>query len=128
MCANSRCRILVVDDESFVRDVVKMMLAFDGHTVMTAEGGQEALALLEKEKFDVVITDLAMPSMKGDELAGAIKARHPRQPVVMITAYAEMFRSPGHPPMGVDYILSKPFLLDDLRLAITAAASCSRQG
>ncbi len=100
-----------------------MMLAFDGHVVETAESGQDALTLFERGKFDVVITDLAMPLMRGDQLAAAIKARDPKQPVVMISAYAGMSRPPDHPPEGVDYVLSKPFLLEDLRLAIATVAS-----
>src|SRR6059058_6436167 len=111
-------RILVVDDEPFVCDAVKMMLSFDGHIVETASNGQEALALFDKGKFDVVITDFAMPNMKGDELAAAIKARAPKQPVVMITAYAEMLQSSRNPLTGVDFIISKPFLLENLRQAI----------
>jgi len=112
-------RILVVDDEPFVCDAVKMMLAFDGHSVETASSAKDALALFEKSKFDLVITDFAMPAMKGDELALAIKARNPRQPVVMITAYAEMLQSSGNPLPGVDFIISKPFLLENLREAIS---------
>ena len=116
-------RILVVDDEPFVCDAVKMMLTFDGHEVQTANGGKEALALFEKHPFDVVITDFAMPVMKGDELAAAIKARVPNQPVIMITAYAEMLQSSEHPLPAVDYMISKPFLLDDLREAIARVSS-----
>lgn len=112
-------RILVVDDEPFVCDAVKMMLMFDGHTVETASNGQEALAIFEADKFDLVITDFAMPTMKGDELAAAIKAKAPKQPVVMITAYAEMLQSSGNPLDGVDFVISKPFLLENLREAIT---------
>ena len=111
-------RILVVDDEPFVCEAVKMMLAFDGHEVKTANSGKEALLVLEKDKFDLVITDFAMPTMKGDELAAAIKARLPKQPVVMITAYAEMLQSSGHPLPGVDFLIGKPFLLENLREAI----------
>ena len=111
-------RILVVDDEPFVCDAVKMMLAFDGHEVQTANSGQEALALFEKGKFDIVITDFAMPLMKGDELAATIKTRAPDQPVVMITAYAEMLQASGTPLTGVDFVISKPFLLENLREAI----------
>ena len=111
-------RILVVDDEPFVCEAVKMMLAFDGHEVKTANSGKEALLVLEKDKFDLVITDFAMPTMKGDELAAAIKARLPKQPVVMITAYAEMLQSSGDPLPGVDFLISKPFLLENLREAI----------
>jgi CheY-like chemotaxis protein len=59
-----------------------------------------------------------MPLMKGDELAAAIKSRNPKQPVVMITAYAEMLESSGNPLTGVDFVISKPFLLESLREAI----------
>jgi CheY-like chemotaxis protein len=111
-------RILVVDDEPFVCDAVKMMLAFDGHDVSTANCGRDALALFAKGRFDLVITDFAMPEMKGDELAAAIKSRDPEQPVVMITAYAEMLQASGNPLSGVDFVISKPFLLENLREAI----------
>src|SRR5204862_3347653 len=90
-------RILVVDDEPLVCDAVKMMLAFDGHDVSTANSAKEALAIYDKEKFDLVITDFAMPVMKGDALALAIRERNPNQKVLMITAYAEMLRSRVNP-------------------------------
>jgi CheY-like chemotaxis protein len=112
-------RILVVDDEPLVCDAVKMMLVHDGHDVVTASDGTEALAVFDKNKFDLVITDFGMPGMKGDELAATIKARAPRQPVVMITAYAEMLQSSGTQLPGVDFLVSKPFLLEHLREAIS---------
>ena len=115
-------RVLVVDDEPFVCDAVKMMLNFDGHIVETAHNGKDALAMLEKANFDVVITDFSMPVMKGDELAARIKARSPEQPVVMITAYAEVLKSSGNPLKGVDFVISKPFLLENLREAIARVA------
>src|SRR5260370_21052261 len=74
-----QCRILVVDDEPFVCDAVKMMLSFDGHIVETASNGKEALALFDKGKFDVVINHFAMPTMKRAASAAAIKARAPKQ-------------------------------------------------
>ena len=112
-------RVLVVDDEPFVCDAVKMMLAFDGHEVVTTNDAKEALGIFDKEKFDLIITDYAMPGMKGDELAAAIKAKSPQQPVVMITAYAEMLQSSGKRLPGVDFLVSKPFLLEHLREAIS---------
>lgn len=113
-----RRKILVVDDEPFVCDAVKMMLTFDGHQVETAGSAKEALALFEHSKFDVVITDYVMPAMKGDALAAAIKERVAGQPVVLITAYAEMLRASEERMPGVDLVISKPFLLEDLRAAI----------
>src|SRR5690348_14323710 len=98
-------RILVVDDEPFVCDAVKMMLDFDGHQVETAGSARDALTIFDKGKFDLVITDFAMPEMKGDELAAAIKAKSPNQPVVMITAYAEMLQASGKSMPGVDMVI-----------------------
>jgi CheY-like chemotaxis protein len=112
-------RILVVDDEPLVCEAVKMMLAFDGHVVQTTSSGKEALDILNSEKFDLIITDFKMPGMRGDELAAAIKARDPKQPVVMITAYAEMLKGSGNPLTGVDMVISKPFLLENLREAVS---------
>lgn len=101
-----------------VCDAVKMMLEFDGHEVKTVLSGKEALAMLEREKFDLILSDYDMPEMKGDELAAAIKARSPKQPVVLITAYAEMLEASGNPLTGVDHVISKPFLLENLREAV----------
>ena len=114
-------RILVVDDEPFVCDALKMMLAFDGHEVHTAANGVDALVVYAQQPFDLVITDFEMPLMKGDQLALEIKARNPHQPVVMITAHAEMLEASGNPLRGVDFILGKPFFLEDVRKAIAKA-------
>jgi CheY-like chemotaxis protein len=111
-------KILVVDDEPMVCAAVEMMLKFDGHEVVTAGSANDALGLFDRDTFDLVITDYSMPTMKGDELAAAIKARLPRQPVVLITAHAEMLKSSGAPLAGVDQIIGKPFLLENLREAI----------
>ncbi len=111
-------KILVVDDEPYVCDAVRMMLAFDGHQVETAANGKDALAMFSPGKYDLVITDYAMPAMKGDEFAAAIKSRAPSQPIVLITAYAEMLKSSDNPLVGVDFIVSKPFLLENLREAV----------
>lgn len=98
-----------------------MLLSVDGHTVLTASDGREALAHFEESQFDLVITDLDMPNMTGDQLAAAIKDRAPQMPVVMITAHADMLPVPGRKPPGVDVLLGKPFFLQDLRNAIADA-------
>src|ERR1043165_9641390 len=113
--------ILVVDDEPFVCDAVKMMLTFDGHTVETASSAKAALEMFAPGKYDVVITDYAMPQMKGDELATQLRSRAPGQPIALIPAYAEMLKASHSPLTGVDSVVSKPFLLDDLRSAVAKA-------
>jgi CheY-like chemotaxis protein len=111
-------QILVVDDEPMVCGAIKMMLEHDGHEVQTVGSGKEALSLLEHDGFDVVITDYSMPEMRGDALAAAIKQRLPNQPVLMITAHADVLKSSGNPLTAVNFLMSKPFLLEDLRAAV----------
>jgi CheY-like chemotaxis protein len=108
-------KILVVDDEPLVCDSFRRMLVYCGHEAQTVGSGQEALALLEAEKFDLIVIDYAMPGMKGDELALLIKSRLTGQPIIMITASAEMLQSTGKNLAGVDCILAKPFSLQQLR-------------
>jgi CheY-like chemotaxis protein len=110
--------ILVVDDESFVRQSVHILLQGDGYVVHEAKSGAEALALFEPDKFDMVFTDYLMPAMRGDQLAAAIKERSPRQPVVMITAFPEKCQSSDPPFAGIDSFICKPFGLDTLRAAL----------
>ncbi len=118
--ASSKKKILLVDDEPQVCETIGMLLSFDGYEVVSAGNGEEALALFDQARFDLVITDYTMPGMKGDELALAVKARVPGQPVIMITAHAEMLKTMLL--LGVDQIVSKPFQLDDLRAAIQKTA------
>ena len=118
-----KLKILVVDDEPQVCEAVKMLLEFNGHEVMTAGNGDEALALFDEGRFDLVITDYTMPGMKGDELALALKARLPGQPVIMLTAHAEMLKTVAVPLTGVDQLVSKPFRFADLQNAIAKATA-----
>jgi CheY-like chemotaxis protein len=112
-------QILVVDDEPTVRRAIKMLLKFDGHEVHTADSGEAALTMFDQGKFDLIITDHSMQGMKGHQLAALIKQRRPSQPVIMATAFAADFQTPGKPAAGVDCVLSKPFSLTELRQAIT---------
>jgi CheY-like chemotaxis protein len=111
-------QILVVDDEPDVCETIKMVLEHDGHKVQTASSGSEALVLLEQSKFDLVSTDFSMPGMKGDELAAAIKQRLPNQPVLMISGNGAIAKSSDNPLQGADLVISKPFLLEELRKAV----------
>ena len=118
-------RILVVDDEVFVCEAIKMMLGFDGHSVETAANGAEGLEKFENGKYDVIFTDFAMPVMQGDRFAAAIKERSPTQPVIMLSAHGTMLLATGKQLPGVDLILEKPFRLDTLRHAIEKVLSAA---
>ena len=114
--------ILVVDDEPLIRQSIQMLLEDDGYIIDEAGSGDEALALFEPGKFDMVFTDYFMPEMKGDQLAAAIKKRSPRQAVVMITAFPERLQSSACALGGVDSFICKPFEVETLRSAINRFA------
>ena len=113
--------ILVVDDEPMVRDALKMLLTFDGHTTELANDGPSALKKLSKRKFDVVFTDLKMQGMLGDALARTIKREYPQQVVVMVTAYGDILSPRQKLSIPVDFLVSKPFSIRGLRNALRHA-------
>ncbi|HET7340890.1 MAG TPA: response regulator [Methylomirabilota bacterium] len=98
-------RVLAVEDEPEVLDVIRAMLTAAGHTVLTAASGREALELFEREPVDVVVTDLGMPGMTGLALAEELKRRR-TVPVVLLTGWADEL-DPDH-ARHVDALLAKP--------------------
>jgi CheY-like chemotaxis protein len=102
-------RILVVDDEAMVTDLLRDTLQRWGHVATVAYSGEEALRLFDAQPYDMVLTDLRMPGMGGEELARAIKARRASVPVILIT---------GVPPPGpvdcVDLVVAKPFEMREI--------------
>lgn len=111
-----KIRLLVVDDYETVAKSLKRILEADGYHVETANSGAEALNHFEPGKFAVVFTDFSMPEMNGHELASIIKARDPKQPIVMVTAYAEGMERETLPQ--IDLLLEKPCSIDALRGAV----------
>jgi len=109
---------LVVDDEPTVCKAIQMMLKHYGHAVQTAADGVTALSLFAAGQFDLVITDYLMPEMRGDQLVAEIKRCRPGQRIIMVTAFAEDFLANGKPTGSMDYVLNKPFSLEELRTAI----------
>lgn len=117
-------RVLVVDDEPSVRKAYQMMLKHMGHANQTAEDGATALALLDSEPFDLIITDYLMPDMKGDELIAEIKRRQPAQRIIMVTAFGEYVLASGK-SAGADFVLNKPFRIEEMRTAIVQVMTAS---
>ncbi len=116
--AGATLRILVVEDEPLVREVLSVYLAEDKHEVTVAENGREGLEKYQAGTFDLVMTDRAMPEMNGDELAQEIKKLNSQQPVLLLTGFGDLMTGAGEQPAGVDLVVSKPFTLTTLRNAI----------
>jgi signal transduction histidine kinase len=113
-------RVLVVDDQPAICEIVSAYLAEDRHKVATASNAREAMEKFCTQPFDLVITDRAMPEVNGDQLAALIKELQPREPVIMLTGFADMLTGTDKPSKNVDFVLSKPARLEDLRNAIIA--------
>jgi CheY-like chemotaxis protein len=110
-------RILIIDDEPFVRGTVAGLLRSAGHAVVEADGGPAGLARLADASVDCVITDLGMAVMTGWEVARAVKARAPRLPVLLLTGWADEADGDAA-SSAVDRILHKPVRRNDLLRAI----------
>ncbi len=111
-------KILVVDDEPLVREVIGVYLSEDNHQITTACNGREGLEKYRNASFDLVMTDRAMPEMTGTQLAVEIKKINPTQPVILLTGFGE---TSGEEPPGIDLVVSKPFTINTLRGAISKA-------
>ena len=115
-----RLKILVVDDQPVLCEILSEYLKNDLHDVEVVFDGVEALEMFKSRRFDLVITDLAMPKMNGEQLAAAIKQISPSTPIILLTGF-------GDTPHGEQYggvaeqILSKPVSTIDLRHAILRA-------
>jgi signal transduction histidine kinase len=115
-----KLRILAVDDEVWTTKVLTRHLQVDGHTVDTANRGQQALDKFSVEKHDLVIIDRAMPDMSGDEVAAGIKKLSPQTPTIMLTGFGQYMKDSGELPRGVDAILSKPMMYEELKETMAA--------
>ena len=111
-------RILLVDDEPLVLKVMAAYLTGDGHTVEEASSGQQALEKFRPGKFDLLMTDLAMPRMDGESLARAVKEAAPDKPVILLSSFADQLEALGERPRSFELILRKPIELAQLRQAL----------
>src|SRR5882762_7838100 len=112
-------KILVVDDEPNVLEALADTLVEDGHTVLRAASGRDALALLDGgERVDVVITDLGMPGMTGWELARALRTRWPDLPVGLISGWTSSADFSAEEASHVAFVVAKPYTLGALRTAL----------
>lgn len=101
--------VLIVDDMGSIRQVIAALLKASGYETTQASGGAQALDLMKKTKFDLVLSDWNMPGMSGSEFVTAIRAQDRVMPVVMVTAEADRQRVLEMQAIGVNGYLIKPF-------------------
>ncbi len=115
-------RILFVDDEEPLTEIAQTMLERLGYRVTARTSSVEALRLFEYEpsQFDLIITDLTMPTIPGDKLVAQIKALRPDIPIIMATGFSEQNMGKNLLNLGIEKVVLKPLLMRDIALAIRA--------
>ena len=101
-------RILVVDDDLLILDVLEGMLTLAGYDVKVTDDPQKAVELVWKDDFDLVLTDLGMPKLDGWAVARRVKARNTMIPVIVLTGWGAQYEERDLSGYGVDLLLQKP--------------------
>ncbi len=119
--AGGGARLLVVDDEDGAREGLAAALAMLGYHVTPAASGEDALAIAELERFDLLLTDVKLPGIQGGELARTLKERHPALRVILMSGYTEDAAVRAEASSGRVRFLQKPFTMDAVAREIAAA-------
>lgn len=112
--------LLIVDDDNNIRDTLQDLLS-DIHDCHTADRAEQALACLEFEKYDVVLTDIAMPGLSGEELLKRVQVQHPHTPVIVISGNSDADAAINLLNIGAFAYISKPFRLEEVESAVVRA-------
>jgi len=111
---NGKLRILVVDDDENIREILKDILTMSGHLVVLSSNGEEALQFFYEQEFDLVMTDLGMPGISGWEVNRKIKQTHPQKPVIIVSGWGAQLTEEEIKTNQVDLVLAKPFNIDQV--------------
>jgi DNA-binding NtrC family response regulator len=114
-------KLLLIDDEPDILRVLSMSLKADGYHVITAQNGLEGIAAFEKEKLDIVITDIKMPGMDGIEVLKKIKALNADTEVIIITGHGDIENAIEALKYGASDFINKPVRDEALAIALSRA-------
>jgi len=116
-------RVLIAEDEESMRMLVKRAIAMDGHDIVAAQDGAEALEILNRDDgaFDLLLTDIQMPVMDGIALALTAARDFPKLTILLMTGLAEQRERAYGLDAIVHDVITKPFTVSDIRAAVTAA-------
>ena len=122
-------RVLIADDEESMRTLVARAIAMDGHTIVTAEDGAEALEILSNEQgaFDLLLTDIQMPIMDGIALALAAARDFPDLTILLMTGFADQRERASGLNAIVHDVVTKPFSVADIRTAVADALASRKK-
>lgn len=112
--------LLIVDDDNNTRETLNDLLS-EAHQCHTADRAEQALAYLEFESYDVVLTDMAMPGLSGDQILKRVQMQHPDTPVIVISGNSDEDTARNLLNMGAFAYISKPFKLEEVESAVVRA-------
>jgi DNA-binding NtrC family response regulator len=112
--------ILIVDDDQTIRDTLYDLFS-EEHLCHSAETAEQALAWLENDTYDVVLTDISMPGMSGVELLGQVRQSQPQTPVIIISGISDEGHAKGLLKLGAYAYLLKPFRLEEVEERVNSA-------
>jgi DNA-binding response OmpR family regulator len=111
---DERTSVIIVDDDEMLLEMFKTTLSIEGYQCETASSAEAAIELIEKTSFDIMLTDIRMPGIKGFELTHKAKRMRPDMAVIIMTAYAEEFSYDNALEAGASDFIKKPFTLNEL--------------
>ncbi len=118
-------RILVVDDEAALRNVLSSELHTEGYVVSTASDGDEAIELLQAHSIDLVLLDIKMPRVDGFQVLRYVKEKLPQVKVIMLTGFADLKNAIESKKLGAEDFISKPYDLVDLLTTVERVLTSS---
>jgi two-component system cell cycle response regulator CpdR len=121
-------RVLIADDEDSMRTLVARAIAMDGHDIVTAQDGAEALEILTREDgaFDLLLTDIQMPIMDGIALALSAARDFPGLTILLMTGFADQRERASNLNAIAHDVITKPFSVADIRTAVADALSARK--
>ena len=122
----SKGSILVVDDESEIREGLELLLTTEGYSTASAETGEAGLTLLEEKPFDLLLLDVSLPDRNGLDLLREIRRRDPHLAIVLITAYGSIDMARAAFKSGAQDYITKPWSNDELLVQVAQAVEGHR--
>jgi DNA-binding response OmpR family regulator len=118
---NKKAKILVVDDDTKICDILQKFLIENNFNVTCVNGGAEAIELLSNETFDLVLCDYVMPRVTGYDVARFLNAMDKKSKLALITAWSELIRNKEKEEMNLDFLIKKPIDFSELETYINGA-------
>src|SRR5687767_414314 len=114
-------RILIVDDEEVLRDVLDAVLRREGYDIVAAASGEEALSILDKEEVDLMVLDIMLPGISGIDTLRSVRISNPNLPVIVITAFSSIDGAIEAMKHGAFHYIPKPFKNEEVVLTVNKA-------